>query len=222
MKKVIIVGSGGHGAELDDYIRYGNETGKGEALDILGYLDDNPQNYHSYSFSAPLLGSIKDHEVRSDCFYIIGIADLKYRRKIVESFLEKGAEFISYIHQESFVSDSATIGTGTIISYHCNIGPNAKVGEFTLVNARASISHDCEVGVYNFIGPNVCLSGFTKVGDDNLFGINSATIPHIEIGSRNKIAAGMTLDKNVDDDSTVFYKIKERVIAVPKKILDKR
>lgn len=222
MKKVIIVGSGGHGAELDDYVRYGNISGKGDAIEILGYLDDNPDNYHRYQFSAPLLGSIKDHDIRSNCSYIIGIANLKYRRKIVESYLEKGAEFITYIHPESFVSESASVGKGAIISYHCNIGPNAYVGEFTLVNARASISHDSSVGNFNFIGPNVCLSGFTKVGDENLFGINSATIPKVEIGSRNKIAAGMTLDKNVDDDSTVFYKVKERVIAVPKQILDKR
>lgn len=216
MKNIIIVGAGGHGAELDDYIRFGNRSGKGESYKIIGYLDDNPDNYHRYSFSAPFLGSIRDHEVRTDCEYLIGIANLKYRRSIVEEFLEKGAEFITYIHPESFISESAEIGDGSVVSYHCNIGPNAKIGRFSLVNARASISHDCEIGDFNFIGPNVCFSGFSKVGDENLFGINSATIPKIEVGSRNKIAAGMTLDKNVEDDSTVFYKMKERVIAVPK------
>jgi sugar O-acyltransferase (sialic acid O-acetyltransferase NeuD family) len=217
MKNIIIVGSGGHGAELDDYVQYGNKTKKGESYKIIGYLDDNPENYHRYSFTAPLLGSIKDHEIRSDCEYLIGIANLKYRRPIVEEFLEKGAKFITYIHPESFISESAEIGTGSVISYHCNIGPNAKIGKFSLVNARASISHDCKIGDYNFIGPNVCFSGFTSVGDENLFGINSATIPGIGIGSRNKIAAGMTLDKNVDDDSTVFYRMKERVMTIPKK-----
>ena len=216
MKKVIIVGSGGHGAELDDYIRYGNKSEKGESYNIIGFLDDYPENYRRYRFSAPYFGSISGHDIRSDCFYLIGIANLEYRRKIVELLLERGAEFITYIHPESFVSESAIIGRGAVISYHCNIGPNAVVGDYTLVNARASISHDSQVGKYNFIGPNVCLSGFTKVGDENLFGINSATIPQIEIGNRNKIAAGMTLDKNVEDDSTVFYRMKERVIAVPK------
>ena len=216
MKDIIIVGSGGHGAELDDYIQFGNKSGRGESYNIIGYLDDNPDNYHRYSFSAPLLGSIKDHEIRKDCSYLIGIANLAYRRTIVEGYLDKDAEFISYIHPESFISKSAEIGQGAVISYHCNIGPNARIGRFSLVNARASISHDCEIGDFNFIGPNVCFSGFSKVGDENLFGINSATIPGIEIGSRNKIAAGMTLDKNVEDGSTVFYKMKERVIAVPK------
>lgn len=216
MKNIIIVGSGGHGAELDDYIQFGNKSGKGESYNIIGYLDDNPDNYHRYSFSAPLLGAIKDHEIRTDCDYLIGIANLKYRRTIVEDYLDKGAKFVTYIHPESFISESAEISGGVVISYHCNIGPNVRIGRFSLVNARASISHDCEIGGFNFIGPNVCFSGFTSVGDENLFGINSATIPGIEIGSRNKIAAGMTLDKNVEDDSTVFYKMKERVIAVPK------
>ena len=58
---------------------------------------------------------------------------------------------------------------------------------------------------------------FTSVGNDNLFGINSATIPGITIGSRNKIAAGMIVDQNVGDDSVVFYRFKEKVIAVPRK-----
>jgi sugar O-acyltransferase (sialic acid O-acetyltransferase NeuD family) len=216
IKKVIIIGSGGHGAELDDYIQYGNESGKGEKYEIAGYLDDNPDNYHRYSLSGPLLGSIKEHDIRDDCEYIIGIANLEFRKKIVEDFLRKGARFVSYIHPDSYISRSAKIGKGVVIAYHTNIGPNAVVGDFTVVNARASIAHDTKVGSYNFIGPNVCFSGFTTAGDENMFGINCATIPGIEIGSRNKISAGMTLDKNVGDDSTVFYRMKERILGIPK------
>ena len=61
--------------------------------------------------------------------------------------------------------------------------------------------------------------GITSKCDDNLFGINSATIPGIKVGSKNKIAAGMVLDKDVGDDSVVFYRYKERIIAVPKEAL---
>jgi bifunctional N-acetylglucosamine-1-phosphate-uridyltransferase/glucosamine-1-phosphate-acetyltransferase GlmU-like protein len=78
------------------------------------------------------------------------------------------------------------------------------------------MGHDTQVGDYNFICPNVCFSGFTVVGDNNLFGINSATIPGITVGSNNKIAAGMVLNKDVGDNEVVFYRYKEKVIAVPK------
>ena len=68
----------------------------------------------------------------------------------------------------------------------------------------------------NFISPNVCFSGFTTIGDENLFGINSASIPQIKIGNRNKIAAGMVVERNIDDDTTYFHRFKEKVLAIPK------
>jgi len=120
------------------------------------------------------------------------------------------------INPSANVSPSAKIGKGVVIALHVNIGPNAVIGDYTLVNSRCSIGHDTQLGKFNFISPNVCFSGFSKVGDENLFGINSSTIPGIEVGNRNKIMAGMTLDKNVGDDETVFYRYKEKIIAIPK------
>ena len=107
---------------------------------------------------------------------------------------------------------------GSIIDPNVNIGPNVKVGSFTLVNSRCSLGHDTIVGDFNFISPNTCLSGFPEVGNDNLFGINSATLPGIKIGNRNKISAGMIIDTDVGDSSVVFYRFKERIIAIPRDI----
>ncbi len=42
MKEVIVVGAGGHGAEIDDYINYNNKYTE-QQLKIKGYLDDNPE-----------------------------------------------------------------------------------------------------------------------------------------------------------------------------------
>lgn len=216
MKEVIIIGAGGHGAEIYEYIRYSQKITGRKELVIAGFLDDNPENYARYKLSAPLLGGIKDHKVITGNSYIIGIANLKYRRLFIDKFREEGAVFVSFIHCNAYVSESAVIGEGTIIGPNSNIGPNVKIGRFTLINSRCSMGHDTVIGDFNFISPNVCFSGFTKVGDENLFGINAATIPEIIIGNRNKIAAGMVLDHNIGDDEVVFYRYKEKVIAVPK------
>ena len=215
MKNIIIIGSGGHGAELDEYIRYNNKNGKQE-YKVIGFLDDNPKAYETYQLSAPLLGGVRDHKIRTDCAYLMGIANLKYRKYFVEKYLKEGAEFVSLIHQTAYFSESAKIGNGVVIGPMANIGPNAEIGDFTLINSRCSLGHDTKIGKYNFISPNVCFSGFTSIGDENLFGINSVTIPQVKIGNRNKIMAGMVLDKNIADDSVVFYRHKERVIAIPK------
>jgi len=216
MKNVIIIGSGGHGAEIDEYIIYSQKKCEENSIKVIGFLDDNPANFKRYKFSVPLLGGVKDHIVRQDCHYIMGIGNLKYRRLFIEKFSNEGADFITFIHCNAYVSESASIGRGVVIAPNANVGPNVKIGDFTFLNSRCSIGHDTVIGKYNFISPNVCFSGFTKIGDDNLFGINSATIPGIKVGSRNKIAAGMVLDKNIEDDSVVFFRYKEKIIAVPK------
>lgn len=214
--KVIIIGAGGHSAEIDEYIEYYNFASKEKSYEIIGFIDDQPLNYSKYQFSAPYLGSIKSHLVLEDAFYIMGIANPLYRKDIILDFLRKNAKFLTFIHPTSFISKSAKIGIGCLIAPFVNVGPNVIVNDYSLLNSRCSIGHDTEIGKFNFISPNVSFSGFTKVGDNNLFGINSATIPGISVGNNNKIAAGMTLDKNVGDNEVVFYRFKEKIIATPR------
>jgi len=217
MTELIIIGAGGHAAEINEYINFTQNQSDVQPIIIKGFLDDDPQSYKAYEFSAPYLGSISEHIVSKDVAYLMAIANLKYRRSIIETFLKKGASFISFIHKTAYVSPSSIIGKGSIIGPNANIGPNVKIGEFNLINSRCSLGHDTQMGNYNFISPNVCFSGFSTVGHENLFGINSATIPNISVGNNNKIAAGMVLDQSVKDDEVVFYRFKEKVIAVPKK-----
>jgi sugar O-acyltransferase (sialic acid O-acetyltransferase NeuD family) len=210
MKDIIIIGSGGHAAEIDDYIGAINE--RISSFNIVGFIDDNPESYKMYKFSAKYLGDIRSHNIQPDCYYVMGIANLLYRKPIIEKFLSNKAKFCTLIHPSAYISRSAAIGHGVVIAPNVNVGPNARVGDYTLLNARCSIGHDTSIGKHNFISPNVSFSGFTTVGDENLFGVNSATIPGIKVGNRNKIAAGMVLDKPINDDAIVFHRFKEKVI----------
>ncbi len=216
MRDIIVIGAGGHGVEIDEYIRYNRKVTRFTEYNLIGFLDDNPDNYSRYSFSAPLLGGVRDHKIICGHAYVIGIAGLQFRRFFVDKYICGGAEFISIIHNSAYISESAIIGEGCIIGPNVNIGPNVRVGKYTLINARCSLGHDVKVGSYNMISPNTCLSGFSQIGDENLFGINCATLPGITVGNNNTIAAGMILDTNVGNDSIVFYRYKERVIAIPR------
>ena len=215
MKDVIIIGAGGHAAEIDEYIKYTRRVNPMIEFKVNGFLDDVPANYSIYKFSAPLIGNVSDHQVLKEYFYIIGIANLKYRRIIIDKYKLMGAEFITFIHPSTYISESAVIGEGNIIGPNVNIGPNVRIGNYNLINSRCSLGHDTIISDYNFISPNVCFSGFTHIGDENLLGINCCTLPNITVGNRNKIAAGMVLDQNVSDNSVVFYRFKEKVIAIP-------
>jgi sugar O-acyltransferase (sialic acid O-acetyltransferase NeuD family) len=214
MKKVIIIGAGGYAAELYDYIAYFNSVNSSDKqIQVVGLIDNNQQNYLKYEYECPFLGSITSHTVQKDLYYLIGIANVKYREKFVVNLLEQGANFTNFIHPMAYVSKSAKIGEGVVIYQNATIGPLASVGDFSLINSRCSIGHDTVVGKFNFLSPNVCLSGNTRIGNSNLFGINSATIPEISVGSGNQIMAGITLVNSIGDDQVVYYRNKDKILS---------
>jgi sugar O-acyltransferase (sialic acid O-acetyltransferase NeuD family) len=217
MKQIIVIGASGHSAEIQDYIDVINRSLQEPIYRVEGFLDDDPMAFARFEFKGANLGGIKDHKIVFDAEYVMGIAKHEIRRTLIDIFLEKGARFETIIHPSSYISMSAQIGAGCIIGPNVNIGPNVQIGDYNLLNSRSSLGHGTRIGSNNIISPNVSFSGDTLVGDDNLFGVNSATIPGLSIGNRNKIEAGMIVSKDILDDTIVFHRFKEKVIAVPKR-----
>lgn len=212
MKTIIIVGSGGHAAELRDYINHNNNARPADYIQVIGFIDDNEETYKHYGFAEPFLGSIKDHKVNTDVKYLMGIANLEYRQKIIENLQSQGAEFMGLIHPTAIISPSAEIHPTTVISHNASVGAKAKIGKYNMLNSRCTIGHDSLMGDFNFISPQAAISGNTKIGNGNLIGTNACTIPGMTIGNNNKIAAGMVIYKSVGDDSTVLFRHKERLM----------
>ena len=209
-RKIIIIGAGGHAAELRDYI--GHMQKLGTDIQVEGFLDDDANAYATYGYAEPFLGSITDHEVSTDADYLMGIANIKYRRPIIERFEAAGAVFRGLIHPTVLLSPSATLGKGVIISHNASVGPKVVIGDHNIINSRCTIGHDTVLGKYNFVSPQVAFSGHTTVGDENMIGVNSCTIPGLVIGNNNVIAAGTVLYKNVGDGQTLINRFNERII----------
>jgi acetyltransferase EpsM len=212
MKKIIIVGSGGHAAELRDYINHNNTARPKDQIEVIGFIDDNKETHQHYRFTEPFLGGIKNHKVNKEVSYLMGIANLEYRKEIIEALLAQGAKFIGLIHPTAIISPSAEIEETTVVSHNASVGAMAKIGKFNMLNSRCTIGHDSVIGDYNFISPQVAISGHTKIENGNLIGTNACTIPGISIGNNNKIAAGMIIYKPVENDSTVLFRHKERLV----------
>jgi acetyltransferase EpsM len=116
-----------------------------------------------------------------------------------------------FFHKIIFLK-SATIYLFTVISHNASVGAKAEIGAYNMLNSRCTIGHDTKMGDYNFISPQVAISGNTSIGNGNLIGTNACTIPGMKIGN-NKIAAGMVIYKPIENDSTVLFRHKERLIV---------
>jgi acetyltransferase-like isoleucine patch superfamily enzyme len=188
---------------------------KSNDYSIVGFLDDNKDNYDRYSLKSPLLGPVFSYIPKSDEKLILGIADIPIRKKVIKYFRSVGGTFTNFVHPWSIIFDTSKMGIGNVIMPYTLIGPNALLGDFNLVNSRVVLGHDALIGSNNTFFPSTGISGSTTIGDNNLFGVNSATLPGISIGSNNKISAGMVIERKLKNDMIVFHRFKERVIAYP-------
>lgn len=220
MKNIVILGSGAVAAELTFYIEDNNsKVDDNKKINIVGYIeyDYNLEGfYNKYNFSAPVLSDIDSYIPIEDVEVLIGVSDNKFRRKMIEALLQKGAKIGSFIHHSVLIPDSIELGIGTIVYPFCIIEQYAVLGDYNIITSYSFISHDCIIGNNNFFS-SAGIAGHVKIGNDNYFGIRSTVIPHIDIGNNNIIQAGMVVNKDVNDDTTVFYRYKEQVLAIPKK-----
>ncbi len=208
-----MIGSGALAAESYGYIFDINQNSENQ-IKVLGFLDDlGPENFeinkNKYGFKEGYLGTTLDFSFPKNNKYLIAFSNVHMRAKLSHSLGLRGLEFINLIHPSANISNSAQVGFGNILGSYVVVGPNVQIGNHNVFTAYSFVSHDCIVGSENFFS-TAGLAGHVLVGNRNFFGIRSTVIPSVVIGNDNIIQAGMLVDKNVNDQETIFYKFKER------------
>lgn len=219
MRNVIIVGSGAVAAELTFYIEDTNtKVEEIDKINILGYLEysDVIEKYwKKYNFKAPVLSDIDAYTPDHNEEVLVGIANINVREQMINILLKKNATIGSFVHHSVIKPKDSNWGVGNIIFPFCIIEQNAVINNYNLITSYSFISHDCHVGNNNFLS-TAGLAGNVTIGNNNFFGIRSTVIPGITIGNNNVIQAGMIVNKNIKDNTTIFYRYKEQVLAIPK------
>lgn len=221
MRNVIILGTGGCASELTFYIEDNNRVAADKnKINILGYIDyaDHVKDhYEKYDFKAPVLCDIDSYVPKPNEEVLIAVMNISFRQKMILQLQEKKAIIGSFYHHNIVMPEKMTIGEGNIFGPFCMIEKYAVIGSYNLLTSYSFISHDCIVGDNNFFSV-AGIAGTVQVGNNNYFGIRSFTVPGVKIGNNNVIQAGMLVDKSIEDDTTVFYRFKEKVMAIPKKV----
>jgi len=219
MRNVIILGTGGCASEVTFFIEdYNDNVPEKDSIRIIGYIDyayNFKDNYDKNDFKAPVIGDIDSYVPKEGEEVLIAVMDISFRKKMIKALQEKNAKIGSFIHHSVIKPEDLNIGEGNIVFPFCILEKGSIIGNYNLLISYSFISHGCVVGDNNFLSA-AGISGNVKVGDNNLFGLRSLAIPRIEVGNNNVIQAGMIVDKSIKDDTTVFYRFKEKVMAIPK------
>ena len=104
MKRLVILGAGGHGRVAADI------AGK-NGYDSIAFLDDTKKTCGRY----PVMGeSARFSEY--DCDFFVAIGNPQVRRRMQEMLLTAGKQVTTLIHPSAVIGEDVTLGTGTLVA----------------------------------------------------------------------------------------------------------
>jgi sugar O-acyltransferase (sialic acid O-acetyltransferase NeuD family) len=197
MRRLVIIGAGGHGKVVADCAE---QTGK---YDSIGFLDARDEISMAHNWS--LLGKPDDFQQYSDSKtdFFVAIGDNATRQKWQQELIEKQAPIATLVHPDASVSPSVQIGVGTLVLAKVAINIDAVIGEGCIVNTGATIDHDCVLEEFVHVAPGCHLAGDVHLDARVFAGVGVALVPGIHVGVNAVIGAGATVIQNVDEAVTV-------------------
>ncbi len=198
MKKLIIIGGGGHARVLIDLIKISGQ------FEIIGVLDsktelDSPDPGISVLGNDDLLPELYSEGIKNACIAIGSIKENSKRRILYEKVKQLGFAVPFLVHPGAIVSENVKLSEAIQIMAGAIIQAGTKIGENTIINTGAIVDHDCKIGRHVHVGPGVVMSGGVTVNDDSFIGAGSTIIQGIKIGKGVTIAAGSVVVRDVSD-----------------------
>lgn len=158
VKKVIIVGGGGHARVLADLILSDSN------LELVGFADDQINAGHEVLPGIKVLCQTDPKACSAYAqYFIIGIGNNEVRARLFQQF-KTVLQPVVLIHEFSSVSPHAHLGSGTVILAGSVISAGVSIGENVIVNSMSLIDHDTVVGDHVHIAQGCVIGSNALIG----------------------------------------------------------
>lgn len=197
MKKLVIIGAGGHAKVVADAAICSKRYTE------VSFIDDcYPHRVEHFGMS--IIGKIFDviRFISPNIEFIIAIGCAKARQVYTEQLDACSARLAAVIHPSAVVADTARVFDGVFIAANAVINPCATVGRSSIINTGSIIEHDCVLGDFVHVSPNATLAGGVSIGSGSWVGAGATIIECVNVGKRSIIGAGAVVLSNIGDDVT--------------------
>ncbi len=186
MKKILVIGAGGHARVIIDAIEMeGNHT-------VIGLIDNNLEPGTFFAGYSIIGGDCSLDKVTDVDGVIVAIGDNWRRQQLVNYVKSKLPllPFISVIHPNALVARDVLVGDGTVILAGVVINSGTRIGEHCIINTRASVDHDNHFEDFVSIAPGVTLGGRVVIKKGAAICLGANVVHNIKIGEDSVVGAG--------------------------------
>jgi sugar O-acyltransferase (sialic acid O-acetyltransferase NeuD family) len=206
MKKLVILGAGGHAkVVIESAQAMGN-------FDSIVALDDRYPALNAV-LDIPVVGPFQHYaEVCTpDAFAFVAIGDNVRRAQWLTILASQNIALATIIHPQSWISPSARLGAGVFVAPLAAISSMSQVGLGSIINTSAVVGHDCVVETCAHIAPHATIVGGAHVGHLAWVGMGANVLGGVTIGHQAIIGAGSVVREAV--------LAKQTVVGVPARLI---
>lgn len=193
MKDLIIIGGGGFAKEV---IWLANDCNR----KVKGVLDDAVQTHNTQVQGATVLGGVSSWLNYKDCEFIIAIGSPRTRQKVLEKMLTFGEpDFATLIHPSVKLSNTVSIGEGSIICAGSILTADISLGKHNILNLNVTVGHECVFSDYVTVAPMVAVSGNVKLEYLVEVGTGAVIRQGLTLNDGSMLGMGAVLTKNISE-----------------------
>lgn len=190
MERIIIIGSGGLAKIAIDILKMNNQ------YKIKGIIDTqlsekSINGIRVIGTDADLL-DLFTYGIRK-AVIAIGCVSVKtnlIRKEKYEEIKGRGFEIINVIQKETYISETAQIGQGSIIIGNCYVGPNVIIGSGVIMHPFTSVEHDSVIEDYVHLSQGVKIAGDVRVGRLSFIGMGANIVQGTLVLEKTFIKSG--------------------------------
>ena len=202
MKKLYIVGAGGFGREILWLVQRINEHAP--TWEFSGFIDDNAELQGLTQDGYPVVGGCDYlQKVTNDVWVVVAVGAAQVKKKIVEKLEQfQKVQFATLIDPSVQLSNSVTIGEGSIICAGSVLTVDIEIGKHVAINLNCTIGHNAVLQDYTTVYPGVHVSGNVTVGQCVELGTGSQIIQGKKIEDNIIVGAGSVVTKDLLEPGT--------------------
>jgi sugar O-acyltransferase (sialic acid O-acetyltransferase NeuD family) len=201
LNKILIIGAGGFGRELLQWIKDINaQTPKWE---IEGFLDDDLHALDTVECDYPIVGKLTDWQPKEDQEFALAIGTPIVKEKIAKKMLAQGAKFPPIIHPTATLTKFSKYGQGLVMFPYSKLSVNSTVGDFVTI-LSSGIGHDVTVGDYTTISGACNILRNVRIGNRVFLAAGVSVAQDIQIDNDANIGLGSVVVSNVKANAHMF------------------
>jgi UDP-perosamine 4-acetyltransferase len=195
LKKVVIVGAGGHAKVIIDILR------ASDSFELVGCTDiqvDKEVNGLQVIGDDTILPELFHQGVRHA---FIAVGDNRLRHRLFYKLLSIGFDFVNAISPHAVIAQSVNMGKGVAVMPGVCINAEAEIGNNVIINTGTTVDHESSIGESSHLAPGCNIAGNAVIGQGVFVGLGAKVIDKMHIGDWSVIGAGAAVIKSIPSHS---------------------